>query len=32
MKTTEVVTLKFCSVLDKIWPGGRAFLVLTGDH
>jgi len=34
MKRTEVVVLplKFCSELDKVWPGGHALLVLTGEH
>jgi len=32
MKRTEVVTLKFCSELGKVWPGGHAFLVLTAHH
>jgi len=32
MKRTEVGALKFCSELDKAWPGGHALLVLTGDH
>jgi len=27
-----VTPLKFCSGLDKVWPGGHALLVLTGDH
>jgi len=27
-----MVPLKFCSELDKVWPGWRALLVLTGDH
>jgi len=32
MKTAEVIPLKFCSELAKVWPGGHALLVLTGDH
>ena len=29
MKRTEVVTLKFCSELYKVWPGGHVLLVPT---
>jgi len=32
MKRIEVVTLKFCSELDKVWAGGHALLVLTAHH
>jgi len=32
MKRTKVEPLKFCSELDKVWPGRHALLVLTGDH
>jgi len=27
-----VTPLKFCIELDKVWPGGHALLLLTGDH
>jgi len=27
-----VVTLKFCSELDKVWPGGHALQALTANH
>jgi len=29
---TELVTLKFCGELDKVWPGGHVLLVLTANH
>jgi len=32
MKRTGVVTVKFCSELDKVWLGEHALLVLTGGH
>jgi len=27
-----MVSFKFWSELDKVWPQGHALLVLTGDH
>jgi len=32
MERKEVVALTFCSELDKVWVGGYALLVLTGDQ
>jgi len=32
MKRTEMVTLTFCSELDKVWPAGHALLALTAHH